>query len=97
MIQHDNVYENFEIFDSINQKKILNDEKQHDIQIYDLESSYDNYCLSLWQPWAALVVNGIKRFEGRQWSTNYRGPLWIHSGNNPYSKTDIDLTKKFYQ
>jgi hypothetical protein len=36
-------------------------------------------CISLWQPWAALVVIGAKRFETRHWSTRYRGPLAIHA------------------
>lgn len=36
-------------------------------------------CLSLWQPWAALMVLGAKRFETRSWSTTYQGPLLIHA------------------
>lgn len=52
--------------------------------------------MSVWQPWASLIVNGVKRFEGRKWATNYRGPLWIHAGNHPYSKQDLVLTRKFY-
>jgi hypothetical protein len=35
--------------------------------------------LSLLQPWAALVVMGVKRIETRSWSTAYRGPLLIHA------------------
>ena len=35
--------------------------------------------LSLLQPWAALVVMGIKQIETRSWSTAYRGPLLIHA------------------
>lgn len=40
----------------------------------------DTKCLSMWQPWASLLIYGFKRFEGRLWDTNYRGPLWIHAG-----------------
>lgn len=36
-------------------------------------------CLSMHQPWASLLVMGFKRFEGREWSSKYRGPLWIHA------------------
>jgi hypothetical protein len=36
-------------------------------------------CLSMHQPWASLLVLGIKRFEGRGWSTLHRGRLWIAS------------------
>lgn len=35
--------------------------------------------LSLTQPWATLVAIGAKQFETRSWSTNYRGPLYIHA------------------
>jgi hypothetical protein len=33
--------------------------------------------ISLWQPWASLVMTGAKKFETRSWPTNYRGPLAI--------------------
>lgn len=36
-------------------------------------------CLSLWQPWAQLLVLGLKKFETRSWGTEYRGPLFIHA------------------
>lgn len=36
-------------------------------------------CLSLWQPWASLIVLGYKRVETRSWSTPYRGLLVIHA------------------
>ncbi len=36
--------------------------------------------LTLYQPWAQLVVLGIKTIETRSWSTSYRGPLAIHAG-----------------
>ena len=35
--------------------------------------------LSLWQPWASLMVAGVKLHETRHWSTEYRGPLAIHA------------------
>jgi hypothetical protein len=37
-------------------------------------------CLSLWQPFASLVVSGAKAIETRSWRTSYRGPLAIHAG-----------------
>lgn len=36
--------------------------------------------LSIKQPWAWLIVNGIKPVENRDWYCNYRGPLVIHAG-----------------
>jgi len=35
--------------------------------------------ISLWQPWASLVVLGEKQIETRSWDTGYRGPLLIHA------------------
>lgn len=37
-------------------------------------------CLTMHQPWASLLVHGIKRVEGRGWNTDFRGRLWIHAG-----------------
>lgn len=36
-------------------------------------------CISLWQPWAQLVVLGLKVNETRGWCTWHRGPLLIHA------------------
>ncbi|NXW55965.1 TRIP4 protein, partial [Eurystomus gularis] len=41
------------------------------------EISDEGWCLSLHQPWASLLVRGIKRVEGRTWYTSHRGRLWI--------------------
>ena len=35
--------------------------------------------LSLLQPWATLVVMGLKQIETRSWQTAHRGPLLIHA------------------
>lgn len=35
--------------------------------------------ISLWNPWAHLVVVGAKRYETRSWPTRYRGPVAIHA------------------
>ena len=45
-------------------------------------------CLSMHQPWASLVILGFKRFEGREWTSDYRGPLWIHSTSKKPTKVD---------
>ncbi len=36
--------------------------------------------LSVRQPWADLIVNGVKDVENRPWSTGFRGPVLIHAG-----------------
>lgn len=38
--------------------------------------------LTVCQPWAWLIVAGIKRIENRTWRTKYRGPLAIHAGKS---------------
>lgn len=40
--------------------------------------------LTIRQPFALLIVDGIKPVENRTWSTNYRGPLLIHAASKPH-------------
>lgn len=35
--------------------------------------------ITLHQPWASLVALGLKRYETRHWSADYRGKLLIHA------------------
>jgi hypothetical protein len=35
--------------------------------------------LSIRQPWIELILRGLKSIELRQWTTDYRGPLWLHA------------------
>lgn len=37
--------------------------------------------LTVRQPYATLIVHGIKRIETRTWQTSYRGPLMIHAAS----------------
>lgn len=46
-------------------------------------------CISLWQPWASLLVHGLKRCETRSWPTNHTGPLLIHAAK----KWDAELAE----
>ncbi|MCL0047627.1 ASCH domain-containing protein [Dehalococcoidia bacterium] len=36
--------------------------------------------LSIRQPWAWLIVNGYKDIENRTWSTDFRGRIYVHTG-----------------
>lgn len=38
-----------------------------------------HFALSIRQPWAWLIVNGGKDVENRDWSTSFRGPIYIHA------------------
>jgi hypothetical protein len=41
------------------------------------------YALSLKQPWATLVVHGLKTVEVRRWPTARRGRILIHAARIP--------------
>lgn len=41
--------------------------------------SYPMRAITLTQPWASLVAEGVKTVETRSWSTPYRGWLAIHA------------------
>ena len=36
--------------------------------------------ITLKQPWATMIAEGLKEYEFRSWKTNYRGKLLIHAG-----------------
>jgi activating signal cointegrator 1 len=38
--------------------------------------------LSVRQPWASLIVCGLKTVEIRTWQTTHRGPLYIHASKS---------------
>ena len=46
--------------------------------------------LTLTQPWATLVILGVKHWETRGWATGYRGPLAIHAAKG-WTRDDIDF------
>lgn len=39
--------------------------------------------LTIWQPYATLLITDVKRFETRKWQTKYRGPVAIHAAKKP--------------
>lgn len=46
--------------------------------------------ITLKQPWATLVAEGIKTWEFRSWRYNYRGEILIHAG----ASVDKEAMKK---
>ena len=36
--------------------------------------------ITIKQPWASLIAEGIKEYEFRTWKTKYRGEILIHAG-----------------
>jgi len=41
--------------------------------------------LSIRQPFAWLIVHGFKDVENREWSTRFRGRIYVHAGKQPAS------------
>ncbi|KAH8387137.1 hypothetical protein KR093_005053 [Drosophila rubida] len=54
-------------------------------------------CLSMHQPWASLLVAGIKKHEGRVWYSEHRGRLWIASTSKEPHEEDIAQMEQFYR
>jgi hypothetical protein len=55
--------------------------------------------ISIRQPWASLIVAGVKPVENRSWRTRYRGPVLIHASSR-MTRPDFDdairfLTRQF--
>ena len=49
--------------------------------------------ITLKQPWATLISEGLNEYEFRSWKTSYRGKLYIHAGKG-IDKKDLDSFKE---
>ena len=49
--------------------------------------------LTIKEPYATLIRNGVKTIETRSWKTNYRGPLYIHAGVSKEYLKDKELMR----
>ncbi|XP_039979229.1 activating signal cointegrator 1 isoform X2 [Xiphias gladius] len=61
------------------------------------EMSDGGWCLSMHQPWASLLVKGIKRVEGRTWYTSHRGRLWIAAAAKKPTPQEIAEVEAMYR
>lgn len=52
-------------------------------------------CLTVWQPWADLIVKCIKDVENRRWQRRYRGPLLNHAAGR-MDVSDVELIRRRY-
>ena len=50
--------------------------------------------ITLWQPYASLIMLGLKNNETRSWNTNIRGEIGIHASKKIISK--IEFTEILY-
>lgn len=72
----------------------------HQLRIQDQEfqEGFDGgWCLSMHQPWASLLVKGIKRVEGRSWYTPHRGRLWIAATGKRPSTQEVSELQATYR
>ena len=51
--------------------------------------------ITIWEPWASLIVDGIKDIENRDWYTTYRGPVLIHAGKKYDQEAPRFIQRKF--
>ena len=61
------------------------------------EGGYRNPCLTMHQPWASLLVHGIKRVEGRSWPSPVTGRLWIHAASKVPDPDTVATMEAFYR
>ncbi|XP_074522685.1 activating signal cointegrator 1 [Halichoeres trimaculatus] len=61
------------------------------------EMSDGGWCLSMHQPWASLLVRGIKRVEGRTWYTSHRGRLWIAAAAKKPTPQEVAEVETMYR
>lgn len=67
------------------------------VQDKDLEIIEDRgMCLAMQQPYASLLVAGIKRFEGRNWFSTFKGRLWIYAAQRKATLEEIKNIEAFY-
>ena len=62
-----------------------------------MEMCDEGMCLSVGQPYASLLVSGIKRYEGRDWYSAFRGRLWIRSNTKPVKEECIKKVENLYR
>ena len=50
--------------------------------------------ITIKQPWATLIAEGLKEYEFRTWNTKYRGDLLIHAGKS-IDKSAMNMIKDY--
>ena len=51
--------------------------------------------ITLHQPWASLIAQGLKHYETRSWGTLYRGKIAIHAGKVNHCKSPFQTISLF--
>lgn len=67
------------------------------IQDREMQEMVDEgMCISMHQPWASLLVAGIKKHEGRTWYSSHRGRLWIAAAAKVPTELEISQLEQQY-
>jgi hypothetical protein len=80
---------------NVEKPKVTNIWRVQDRQLQEMRD--EGKCLSMHQPWASLLVLGIKRVEGRTWYTSHCGKLWIASTATAASPETICAVEEQYR
>jgi len=51
--------------------------------------------LSIKEPFATLIKDGVKIYETRSWKTNYRGEIYIHASKTLSKLEKVELASKY--
>lgn len=51
--------------------------------------------LSIKEPFATLIKDGVKIYETRSWKTNYRGEIYIHASLSLSKSENAEMANKF--
>lgn len=51
--------------------------------------------LSIKEPFATLIKDGVKIYETRSWKTNYRGEIYIHASLSISKSENVPKAKKY--
>ena len=51
--------------------------------------------LSIKEPFATLIKDGIKIYETRSWKTNYRGEIYIHASKTLSKSDNVEKALKY--
>lgn len=62
-------------------------------KLFDRSSETTVRALSVMQPWAFLIVEGLKDIENRSWQTKLRGRVLVHAGLKVDRDADDDLRR----
>jgi hypothetical protein len=51
--------------------------------------------LTVRQPYASLIIAGLKPIENRTWATTYRGPLLIHAAVKLHDHSVVEIERRY--